>query len=401
MTRSDSTVSQRLDVLFRIGGETGANRPGLSDREDDAHRLVRDWMDDAGLETDVDSVGNLYGRLIGTEPALPEVWCGSHLDSVPNGGRFDGALGVVAGLAAITGLRPQRRTITIVAFRDEEGWRFGGGFFGSRGVVGALTDDDYARVDSAGVTIREALMATGRELIASAGWLVRPPGFYLEAHIEQGPALAELAAPVGVVTAIVGIVEMVVTIDGREGHAGTTPMDLRQDAGLCAATFQVKAATVARAIPGAVVTFGTATQLEPGAGNVIARRAVLSLDARAPDQLRLDQLVQGLRSAANQSALTCGCVVSAKVETYIAPIVCADLILEALQRAAPGSPQLPSGAGHDAQILAGAGVPVGMLFVRSRNDGISHSPREHSDAEDIEACVAVLTRALVDLASLS
>jgi hydantoinase/carbamoylase family amidase len=398
VSADDNAVLARLDALYRIGGGDGANRPGLSAAEDEAHLLVRGWMDDAGLETEVDAAGNLYGRLVGRAAELPEVWCGSHLDSVPRGGRYDGALGVVAALQAVTGASPSRRTITVVAFRDEEGWRFGGGFLGSRAAVGDLTADWLERVDREGISVREALAACGRELDPGAGWLSRRPAAYLEAHIEQGPVLAERGAARGIVSSIVGIRDVRVSFEGREGHAGTTPMSARSDAALCAAAFQVAAAAAAREIPDAVVTVGGPVRVEPGAANVIARRAVVVVDARAPDRERLDRLHRALSDVAQRCAADHGCSFAADVLLSVAPVACAESVRAALARALPTAPELPSGAGHDAQVLAEAGVPVGMLFVRSRNGGISHSPDELSDDDDVLACVTALRRTLVDLA---
>ena len=397
---SGERAIERLELLYRIGGGEGANRPGLSPAEDEAHRAVQSWMEAAGLATSVDAAGNLYGRLIGTAPDLPEIWCGSHLDSVPNGGRYDGALGVVAGLEAVTNLRPQRRTVTVVAFRDEEGSRFGGGFLGSRAVTGAISEASLDRTDRHGVSVREALAGAGRSLAPSAGWLVAAPAAYLEAHIEQGPVLAGRDAALGVVTSIVGMLELEVVFEGREGHAGTTPMDLRRDAALCAAAFQVEAAGAARALPAATVTVGTSVALEPGATNVVARRATVVVDARAPTAPALAALERALQEAAERCALEHGCRAAVARTMAVEPVPCDPLVRGALERALPGAPALASGAGHDAQILAAAGVPVGMLFVRSRNDGISHSPDESTDDDDVRACVDALCAALCDLAGL-
>jgi allantoate deiminase len=388
----------KLDALYRIGVGEGANRPGLSEFEDEAHRLMGEWMHDAGLVVSVDAAGNLYGRLLGSQPQLPEIWCGSHLDSVPGGGRYDGALGVVAALEATAMMDQQRRTVTVVAFRDEEGWRFGDGFLGSRAVTGAISDDTLERFDRDGVTVRAALAQAGRVLTPAKGWLVPAPAAYIEAHIEQGPVLAALGEALGVVESIVGMLELQVVFEGRAGHAGTTPMDVRRDASLCAASFHVEAARIARGIPRAVVTVGSDIRLEPGAANVIARRSTLTLDARAPNAAALDELEAELREAASASAEAHRCGFSIAVLSRIEPEVCDEGVRAALQRAVPGVPELPSGAGHDAQILAAAGVAVGMLFVRSLNDGISHSPNEATSDEDVAAAIHALRGGLTELA---
>src|SRR5262245_11450831 len=189
-------IFERLDEIYEIGGGPGANRVGDTLEEQAAHDLVADWMRAAGLEVEVDPDGNLIGRLHGEAPDLAEVWTGSHLDSVPQGGKFDGVLGVLAGLEAVRRIGRQRSTLGVVAFRDEE-----------RGCVGS-----------------GALVARGGPL----------PGAFVEAHIEQAPLLERVGAPLGVATGIVGYVRGEVTVVGRAAHAGSTPMDVRHDA-LCRA----------------------------------------------------------------------------------------------------------------------------------------------------------------------
>ena len=195
-------VLERLDRLYAIGGGPGANRLGGTREEDEAHELVAGWMREAGLEVEVDAAGNLFGRLRGRRPELPEVWTGSHLDSVPNGGRFDGALGVVGGLEAVERLGQRERTLVVIAFRDEEGCT-GPGCRGSRSLC--------------------------------SGRLDPVPAAFVELHIEQGPRLEAAGAPLGVVTGIAATARGKVVFEGREGHAGTTPMPQRDDALVAAA----------------------------------------------------------------------------------------------------------------------------------------------------------------------
>lgn len=380
----------RLDELYAIGGGIGANRPGLGTAEGEAFDLVEGWMDDAGLQTGRDPAGNLYGRLPGTEPGLPDIWSGSHLDTVPSGGRFDGALGVLTSVAALRRIGPQRRTLTAVAFRDEEGWRFGRGFFGSRAATGTLQPGMLDCADADGITVREALARLGLRASEDRGWLATPPAAFVELHIEQGPVLADRGAPLGIVESIAGLADMEVVFHGREGHAGTVPMRLRDDAGVAAARFHLAVTEAAKAIAGAVATIGR-IELRPGASNVIPGEAHLTLDARAPDDARRDELIAAIERAAGPADIAVGART---------PAVQADpRIRAALAAAAPGAPSLPSGAGHDAQILAGAGVPVGMLFVRSLAGGVSHSPDEQSSPEDIRLGVDALAAALSELAA--
>jgi allantoate deiminase len=345
----NATLERRLEDVFHIGKGEGANRVGGTPEEDEACRLAVEWMEETGLEVEVDGRGNLVGRLRGSRPELPEVWTGSHLDSVPVGGKFDGALGVVAGLEAVVAAGPSERTLAVVVFRDEET-----GCHGSR-------------------------------------WRVQKvaplPGAYVELHIEQGPKLERAGAPLGVVTSIAGIVRAGKEFGGKADHAGTTPVDARSDALTAAAEYVLRARDVASAIDGAVATVGQ-LDVYPGAVNVVPERVRLSVDARAPDQERLNRLVAelGLEDA-----------------HYVIPAVALsdrvrDVLREEVERVRAPVVELPSGAGHDAGVLAAAGVEAGMLFVRSLNGGASHSPDEHSSDEDVALAVEVLTGALRRLA---
>jgi hydantoinase/carbamoylase family amidase len=369
-------VLARLEELYELDPGVGANRPGLSAAEQAAHDLVASWMLEARLDADVDLAGNLVGRLRGTRPELPEVWTGSHLDTVPMGGRFDGALGVVAGLEAVERAGRRERTLTVVAFRDEEG-HFAG-CFGSGALCGYA---DLDAVDAAGTSVRDALAALGLPE-PRAGAL---PGVFVEAHIEQGPTLERADAPLGLVTAIAAMTRGTVDFEGRAGHAGTTPMAARDDALCRAAEFVLHAQEAARSIPGAVATVGQLA-VEPGAANVIPSRVRLSIDARAPDRATLDALIEAL-----------GVPVPGADEVRMAEEP-ARVLREEIERLGLPVIELASGAGHDAGVLAAAGVSTAMLFVRSLNGGVSHSPDEHSSAEDVALCVDVLAAALARLA---
>jgi acetylornithine deacetylase/succinyl-diaminopimelate desuccinylase-like protein len=346
-------VLERLDRVYAIGGGPGANRLGGSAEEDEAHELVAGWMREAALQVEVDAAGNLFGRLIGRRAELPEVWTGSHLDSVPAGGRFDGALGVVGGLEAIERAGRGERTLTLVAFRDEEGCS-GPGCVGSR-----------------------ALCERGPD---------PAPGCFVEAHIEQGPRLEAAGAPLAVVTGIVATARREVVVEGRAGHAGTTPMAVRADALVAAAEFLLRLRDAAERVDGAVATAGR-VEVEPGASNVIPRRVILSVDVRAPDDDRLDAVLAAVPGPVRRTAA----VAMAREPS--------DVLRRQLDRRGLPVVELPSGAGHDAGVLAAAGVPTAMLFVRSLNGGISHSPDELSSVEDVELAVEVLAGALGELAS--
>jgi len=336
-------VLERLDELYRLGGGRGANRPFGSPAEDAAHELAARWMEEAGLAVERDGAGNLVGRFPGRGG---EVWTGSHLDSVPEGGRFDGALGVVAAIEALERIGPRERPLAAVVFRGEEV-----GCVGSR-----------ARCEQGGL-----------------------PESFVELHVEQGPRLADAGAPLGVVTGIVGYARREVVFEGSAGHAGTTPMDARDDALVAAAGYVLRVRDEARRIPEAVATVGV-IEAEPGGVNVVPGRVRLTVDARAPDTARLDTLLDALG-------------LDREPRTEPAPM---DEVIRAVLRdelEGRGLPvvELASGAGHDAGILAARGVRSGMLFVRSLAGGVSHSPDEESSPEDAELAVEVLAGVLAGL----
>jgi allantoate deiminase len=396
----------RLDALFEIGRAAGTNRPGLGAGEQRAHDLVAGWMRDAGLDVSVDRAGNLFGRATGAEPELPEVWTGSHLDTPPDGGRFDGALGVVAGLdaaEAIAGSGGARRTVAVVAFRLEEGPRFGRGVFGSRAVVGRLDDDEADLVDADGITLGQAFATLGLgDALPDGPTAARLPGCFVEAHIEQGPSLAARGAALGVVTSIAGMAGIELVFTGRRGHAGTVPMPLRADALAAAAGFVRAAHDLARGLAGAVATIGW-LDVSPGATNTIPGRVTAFADLRAPDAGALAALVDGAVAAARSAGEEAGCGVEVVPRWRYEPVAMHSGPMEVLRRAVAAAGlepvELPSGAGHDAAILAEAGIPTAMLFLRSDAGGVSHAPEEDTGADAVAAAVAVLEAALTELAA--
>lgn len=408
-------VLRRLERLFRIGAGEGANRPGLSLAEQRAHDLAAGWMAEAGLEVGVDAAGNLVGRARGSAPDLGEVWTGSHLDTVPSGGRFDGALGVVAGLEAVTAARaqPHARTIAVAAFRDEEGWRFGQGYFGSRALCGRLDAGELDARDASGTSIREALAALGLpplhlrprglppRLLSPRGPRSDPlPGAFVELHVEQGNTLAERGLALGVVSEIVAMAGLTVRFSGERAHAGGTAMTQRRDALVAAARFVLGAHALARSDPGLRATVGELTVTSP-ASNVIADEVTVGVDARARSDESLDRLLAELRDVAAGSAREGGCGWETTLAWQEPAVTMSTPVTRALAAAA-GHPAAAitatSWAGHDAAILAAAGVPAGMLLVRAGRGGVSHSPHETVDAPDIAAAIETLAAALAGLA---
>ena len=389
-TASAARVLERLEQLYALGGGTGANRPGLSRVEQEAHDLVAAWMREDGLAVHVDPAGNLMGRLPGTNGELPEIWTGSHLDSVPDGGRFDGALGVVGGLEAVRAVAaagPHARTLAVVAFRDEEGCRFGRGLFGSRALTGRLAPDDLDQRDAEGTTVVEALADLGLAPPDPAGWLSPAPAAFVECHVEQGAVLAAQDAALGVATAVVGVARGEAEFSGLARHAGTTPMDAREDALTAAAEFVLRLRDAASAVQGAVATVGR-LEVEPGAVNVVPARVSVSVDVRAPDRERLDAVLAAVPEARVH--------VTDPVPMAAEP---SEALRDAIADAGLPVLELASGAGHDAMVLAAAGVPTGLLFVRSLADGASHCPEEETSADDVALAIQVLASALRRLAA--
>lgn len=315
-------VLERLDEIYAIA----QHRAGYSPEEDAAHELAASWFREAGLEVTRDRAGNLFGTR-----GEARIWAGSHLDSVPTAGRFDGALGVVAAIEAARRLPDV--PLAVVAFRAEE--------------TGPMSSK---RLESL-------------------------PEAFLEVHIEQGPVLAALGEPLGVVTAIAGQARGVKVFQGRADHAGTTPMDARDDALVAAAEFVLHVRR--SAARGTVATVGY-LEVEPNATNVVPERVTVSIDARSADPAKLDALVEAI---------------GFEPTWRTNPVPMSDAFKQVL----PGAPELVSGAGHDAMILAEAGVRSAMLFVRSLNGGVSHHPDELSSEDDIALAVDALTAALARL----
>jgi allantoate deiminase len=359
----------------------------------EANELVAGWMEAAGLSVRTDAVGNLIGRREGARPEA--LLLGSHLDTVPNAGRYDGPLGVLSAIAVAERVGELPFSLEVIGFADEEGVRFGTSFLGSSPLVGAWDPAWVTRTDADGITLGDALRAFGGDPDAIERER-RPDGSvlaYCELHIEQGPVLEALGEPVGVVTAIAGRSAATVHFTGMAGHAGTVPMEARHDALAAAAELVLVAESLARGREGLVATAGV-LDVEPGAANVIPGAARLVLDVRSGADAVRTAAVAALRDAAESIGASRGVDVAWE-ETGVAAV---PLELQPLAAAAgEGVPQLPSGAGHDAMMLARM-APASMLFVRCRG-GISHHPDEHVEEADVAVALDVLERSVRSLAA--
>ena len=358
-------------------------------------------MTDAGMRVSVDAVGNLYGLLPALEPNAPRLIIGSHLDTVPDAGAFDGVLGVALGILLAESFQSLQQTLSIevIGFSEEEGVRFGTPFIGSRALVGSLGETDLDLRDRHGCSLRDAIRGFGLEPADLAKARLADGAIrYLEFHVEQGPVLESLGYPLGIVTTIVGQSRLEVAFGGKANHAGTTPMNLRQDALAGAAEWILEVEKEARQDNGLVATVGR-IEVTPNATNAIPGRATASLDVRhAIDDVRRDRVRQ-LASAAEDIARWRGLDLSCRQQldqptTLMDATMCNELEHAVL---AIGHPvhRMASGAGHDAMIIA-PHLPSSMLFLRSPG-GVSHAPEESVLVDDVEAALIVGLQFLHDL----
>jgi hydantoinase/carbamoylase family amidase len=367
--------------------------------------FVSGLMRDVGLDVRRDAFGNLYGRLEGTDPSLPAVRTGSHVDTTLNAGRYDGVVGVLGAIEAVRSLRDRglRRAVEIVAFAGEEP-RFASGCIGSRAVMGELSRADLDRlVDRDGVSLAQALAGAGFDpgAIDTALWDPASVHAFVELHIEQGIVLESSGEGIGVVTAIAAPHDLRITLRGAADHAGATPMALRRDALAGAAEAMVELEQLAIGSPSGT-TVGTVgvMRVRPGAINVVPGEVEFDVDVRDSDAQARQAVVDGLLAAVGELATRRG--LTAVVDEIVRdePGTCAPFILEAADAACASlgvtGRHMISGAYHDALILSRR-IPVGMLFVPSAG-GISHHPDEYTGPEDIERGAAVLGEVLTTLA---
>ena len=361
-----------------------------------AAEIVAGWMEDAGMTTRRDAVGNVVGRY---GPGERPLVLGSHLDTVPNAGTFDGPLGIVAAIAVVERLAaggPQPSCpVEVVAFADEEGTRFGTSYLGSAAYIGALDPAWLDQVDADGTTLRDAIRASGGD--PDVALETSPPELlgYLEVHIEQGPVLEREGLPVGVVTAIAGQTRARIVLTGEAGHAGTLPMDARHDALAAAAEAVLAVERRGRSEPGLVATVG-ALALSPNVGNVVPGEVRMLLDLRHADDGVRRRAAAEVRADVEGIAAARG-VDAAWTTRYDTPAVVLDTTLrarlaDALRVQGIPARDLASGAGHDAVVLSRI-CPAAMLFVRCAG-GISHDPRESVSEEDVAVALDVLERAV-------
>jgi hydantoinase/carbamoylase family amidase len=400
--RFGPALMARLDALATFTEIEGQlTRRYLSPAHVAAARQVKSWMAEAGMGVRIDPLMSVFGRYEGKQPGAPAIMLGSHIDTVLDAGRYDGSLGVLAAIAAVSALsgRGERlhHAVEVAAFGEEEGSRFPAHILTSSALVGAVGPELLDLRDADGIAVREALARAGgnpdawRDCVRGKGEIAA----YLELHIEQGPVLETQGRALAAVAAINGSVRSIVAVAGFAGHAGTVPMGQRRDALAAASEMVLAVERMGLSEPELVATVGRLSAL-PGAQNVIPGRVTFTIDMRSPcDQVR-DRTHAALLAALHEIAGRRG--VEVEVDTFqtspatvLDPLVI-DAASEAIAACGEEPLRLPSGAGHDAMIMA-RHCPSGMIFLRCK-DGISHNPAESITAEDADLGVQALLEAV-------
>jgi N-carbamoyl-L-amino-acid hydrolase len=403
----EARLWRRHEEMARIGAipGNGVNRAAFSAEDIRARRLLLAWAQARGFEVTMDAIGNLFVRRPGLDATAAPVLSGSHMDSQPRGGRFDGIYGVLAALEALeaideAGLKT-RRPIELVAWSNEEGGRFGPCTMGSAVHTGARSLSDFADTrDNEGVVLKDALAETLKAVPEAARReLNTPAAGYIETHIEQGPRLETQGKTIGVVTGIQGLRWFNVEVFGETAHAGTTPVSTRKDA-VRSAIAIINALTELTRDSEDVVRFTVGRMLvTPNSTNSVASHVLFSVDIRHPDLATVNRLGDAVEPLAQQAAAPCTVKVTPTLRDD--PCVFDAGVIDAIERASnalgAANMRLPSGASHDAMYMARV-CPTGMIFVPCEK-GVSHNEAENATPQDLAAGARVLTAALLDLAN--
>ena len=397
------TTLQKLGE-FGKNPEGGVSRVGFTKADIAGRAYVIGLMREAGLEVRIDPAGNIFGRRSGSEK-LPVLLFGSHIDSVPHGGNYDGDVGSLGALEVIRALNEAhlttRHPLEVVVWSNEEGGRFYSGLFGSSAAAGVLPTDIAARQDENGEKLSDWLSRMGGDASRIAEAKIAPGSVagYLELHIEQGAVLDEAKVPIGVVTGIVGISLRTCTASGFANHAGTTPMDRRKDALAAASRAVLAVRDEVRSEPGRQVGTVGWMKVEPGASNVIPGRVTFPVELRDLDKEKIDRIAARILRRFEEIGRQENVQIRCAAPDFDAPALTTKLFQDTIRASAGDAGlatlDLPSGAGHDAQNAAHF-APVGMIFVPSRG-GISHSPLEYTSPEHVANGAEVLYRALLKL----
>ncbi|MCI6989199.1 MAG: M20 family metallo-hydrolase [Campylobacter sp.] len=406
-------LKQRMDEIskfgsIKIGEDVGLNRLAFSEAEKEARDYLLEIFKNLSLDIKIDAFGNTYATLKGEDSSLSAVTCGSHIDSVPNGGRFDGTLGVICGLEVLESIKESGekhlRDITLIVFSAEESSRFKMATMGSK-VVSAKLDENTLKnlKDKDGISAYEAATKFGCETTNLKDAVLKKGAFhsYIELHIEQGPVLENMQIPVGIVTGIAAPIRYEVIIKGKADHSGATPMNMRCDALLVASKIIIAANAFAKKQKTAVATVGYANAL-PGVLNVIPGSVTMGVDIRDIDENSLNLVDSELRCYIQNLSKELGFSYEIKELVKDKPVKLSQKIVEMLAKTCDEmgvkSLKLPSGAGHDAMNLIGIAEDIGMIFVPCK-DGISHNIKESVDFKDVNSGASLLANTLIKLSN--
>ncbi len=402
ITASPERMEQRIKALSQYGAnpEGGVSRVAYSDADIAGRKYVMSLMKEAGLDVSIDAAGNIIGKRKGKNNNLPSIAFGSHIDSVPGGGNYDGDVGSLGAIECVQLMKDNNivtnHPLEVFIFQNEEG-----GLVGSEAISGILTEEELSLVSSSGKTLRQGMIDIGGDPTRFHEAARKKGDFkaFLELHIEQGGFLDQEGINIGVVEGIVGIKQWMVNFQGKANHAGTTPMDQRQDAMLAAAKYVVETNRIARSTPGRQVATNGKIKALPGAPNVIPGLVEMTLEIRDLDFDKMLSLYEKIKVAGEEIAKETGVSITYTPLNEDIPAVTdkriQDMIAASTKDLGLTHKYMPSGAGHDTQDMARI-TPTGMVFVPSK-DGISHSPNEYTSAQDMANGASVLLQTVLKL----
>lgn len=408
MFANKKRIDNHIQVLssFTATPNQGVTRLTYSSEDLKAREYIKEKMVEYGLNVREDGLGNIFGKMNGIKNDEPSILVGSHFDSVPNGGAYDGTAGVVVGLEVAAIFHENNLTpmypIEIVALIEEEGSRFGGGLMGSRGMTGLIEEEDYTNIrDKDDISVKEAMEEAGLDFTQAKYRDPKTIKAFLELHIEQGPILEDKEIPIGIVNSIVGLTQLEVTVEGKAGHAGTTPMNRRADALVTASEIIAKLPEIA--IEQGEETVITTGRLEvfPNGANVIPDKVVFTIDLRSSNEEDIQQAynkVQELIECNNKKQVH----VTSTQNLYMPPKALNENINQIFKNTCDKLDMayypMNSGAGHDAMVFSDI-TDVGLIFIPSK-DGLSHCPEEWSDVEHIAQGIEVIFETVKELTEI-